>query len=75
MITPPENANEEKRSAVPSNFPNYPNPQGIVIADPKFHSPLYKLARMMLRRGKHGKKNGQNVHVSHKKAKKQAGFY
>jgi len=76
MTTPPANESEERKSAVPSSFPNYPAPQGIVVADPKFHSPLYKLARMMLKRGKQSKKNGQNVHITHQRPqRKKKGFY
>lgn len=32
-------------------FPNYqpPNPQGVPLADPKFHKPLYKMLGMMLK--------------------------
>ncbi len=37
---------------VPQNFPHYPSPppapQGIPVADPKFHRPLYKLMKLML---------------------------
>lgn len=32
------------------NFPNYP--AGPQIAPPKFHSPLYKMAKMMMRKPK-----------------------
>ena len=31
----------------PIQFPQYAPPKGIPVADPKFHKPLYKMARMM----------------------------
>lgn len=47
-----ENPNANGSAAVaPSNlqFPTYPAPKGVTIAPPKFHSPLYKLMKMMMK--------------------------
>jgi len=71
-----ENENAERGSAppVPSSFPTY---QGPPVADPKFHGPLYKLMRSMMRiapkaKGKASRKglaSNQSIHITRRKAK------
>jgi hypothetical protein len=52
-------------------FPNYENPSGVIIAPPKFHSPLYKMMKMMMKPKMKLKSRLPKAvkHVKHKKVK------
>ena len=69
---PSENVNDAKSAPpVPSNFPNYPRPQGIPNFGEKFSGPLTKMitARVKHRGHSKGLVKSDKVHITKRKQK------